>query len=240
MTILKHAILLRNPSPSPVNSLLLSEQIHHQLLNGQSVVEHLPNDSGPLSPSASVASGHQQYILQPAPVLEQLQPQQQLIIVHQPTTASAAGDVCASFAAAHNFPLNQASTSGQSSSASSPFAPSISTCTAFNSSTCSYPSFSASSSPMTGDLLIDDRSRSSSSLAFGQLDTQLSPGESSSTSQVPSPPPPAVLPATTADPAAPLPTGASSTQQSATATHRQNYGKFIHSVCLLLEGDSCQ
>ncbi len=219
MTILKHTILLRNTSPSPVNNLL-SEQIHHQLL-GQSV-DHLPNDSGPVSLSANVPNG-QQYSLHPAPVLEQFQPEQ-VIILRQALVGDGSAKV------AENNPSNQASNSGLSSNTSSPFPPSIGSSIAF------YPS-SASSSPMTGDLLIDDRSRSSS-LVFGQLDTQLSPSEST-TSQVPSSPPPPTVPSPT-DPAAVLTSSAAPTQQQSTATRQpgHNYGKFIPSTVIETDNSS--
>lgn len=198
MTILKQAILLSNASSSPVNNLL-GEQTHHQLLV-QSV--DLPIDSGPNSPN--VANG-QLYTLQSAPVLEQLQPAQ-VILLHQ---SSGEGNEN------YNSQKNLSSNLGLSV-INSPLPPSTGSSTAFSTSTSS----STSSSPMTGDLLIDDQSRSSSQL-FGQQDTQLSLGESAS--QVPSTA--EVPPATTSA----LSTSKTAANQQSTTTRQpgHNYGRFI-------------
>lgn len=199
MTILKQAILLSNTSSSPVNNLL-SDQIHHQLLV-QSV--DLPIDSGPVSPSA--ANG-QLYTLQSAPVLEQLQPAQ-VILFHQSSGGGEGGSDDYS---------NQKSLSNSlgSSSKNLPLPPSTGSTNAFSTSSTS------SSSPMTGDLLMDDRSRSSS-LLFGQQDTQLSLGESAS--QVPSA---AEVPQPT-DSALSTNKNAAIQQSTTTRQPGHNYGKFI-------------
>lgn len=207
MTILKQAILLRSTSSSPVDNLL-SEQIHHQLLV-QSV--DLPIDSGPVSPTA--ANG-QLYSLQSAPVLEQLQPAQ-VILLHQSSGSDGGSD---DYSNHKNLSINFGS-----SSINSPLPPSTGSTIAFSTST--------SSSPMTGDLLIDDRSRSSS-LEFGQLDTQLSSGESAS--QVPSI---AEVPAATTLALSP---GKTAENQQSTTTRQpgQNYGRFILSFYLCIDVDS--